>query len=208
MSPKQNIVNIAAQISAIETSSLLFHKNRFLALLKRGNCVVNLVKDNVSEEAVDMSISHSLTQLSITLEEILEYVVLFSKKDKYLAAHIIKYGSDEEQFLKWTERLQHFVVELDFAAKLVGIFDEVSDMDNFLQDIAALRLEMVEIVVLIHGTENEVLLKNLDDLIVHQHNVRATYQTKLSPTADIEIIPKKIKYENIIGHGGFRFINE
>jgi hypothetical protein len=207
MAAKHEVLKIYAQISAVDANGLLFHKNRFQALLGRVKSIVDLVDKGIEDNTHDTSLTQSLTLLSITFEEILEYLVLFSTKDRRLAAHIIKYGSDEEQFIKWTERLQHCMVELKLGVKVFDVFDEVSDLKDFHRDIVFLQNGILDMVVLLHGSDNVVLIKSLESLLGHQSSVRATYQTKTAPGADLEINPKKIKYDKVIGHGGITVFN-
>jgi hypothetical protein len=142
--------------------------------------------------------------LSITFEEIWEYAVLFSNSDRQLAAHIVRYGSDEEQFIKWNERLQHCVVELQLEIDELDVFNKLSDFQAFQKDLVLLKdkEKLTHLLSLIHGNNTEHLLKSMLNLLGHQNNVRATYQTKTDPNAPLVINPKKVSYVEVIGHGG------
>lgn len=113
------------------------------------------------------------------------------------------YGSDEEQFIKWNERLQHCVDSLGKSEKFSGDFDEEVDLDDFQNDLAFLKSSVGEIMTLVvEGTDVDALRKTLVNLLGHQSDIRSTYQTKTAPTASSELDPKKIRYEKIIGQGG------
>jgi hypothetical protein len=207
MSYKGDILKHAEALNAIDAEKLRYNKNRIILLLHRVKTVVDLVEKEVDESTRNLTVSQSLMMLSITLEEIWEYVVLFCSLDQQLAAHIVKYGSDEEQFIKWNERLQHCVAELHLDMDVLDVFNESSDFHAFQKDVAILKdkEEMVHLIVLLHGNNNEKMFETMGNLISHQTNVRTTYQTKTDPNAPMEINPKKVKYEEVIGHGGMPF---
>jgi hypothetical protein len=163
-----------------------------------------MVKKEVDGATRNVTVIQSLMMLSITLEEIREYAVLFSKSDKQLAAHMVKYGSDEEQFIKWNERLQHCVVELQLEIDLLDVFNKLSEFQAFQKDLDLLKdkEKMVHLIGLINGNNNEHLMKSMLNLLGHQSNVRDTYQTKTDPNAPMVIDPKKVSYVEVIGHGG------
>jgi hypothetical protein len=74
-------------------------------------------------------------------------------------------------------------------------------------DIGILQSGIVEMLILLHGRDNEVLLKTVNALLGHQSDMRSTYRAKSDPTSTLEINPKKIKYERVIGHGGMRIFD-
>jgi hypothetical protein len=204
MSCKGDILKQAEALNAIDGEKLRYNKNRLLLLLQRVKTVVDQVEKDVDESTRNLTVSQSLMMLSITLEEIWEYVILFCSLDQQLAAHIVKYGSDEEQFIKWNERLQHCAAELNLEIDVLDVFNETSDFHAFQKDVAILKEkeEMVHLIVLLHGKNNEKIFQAMDNLISHQTNVRSTYQSKTDPNAPMEINSKKVKYEEVIGHGG------
>ena len=203
MSTKREVLKLADQINAADSGKLVFHKERFQTLLKRVKLIANLLdSSNLIDSTRDLITCQALMALSITLEEILDYVALFSSADSQLASHIIKYGSDEEQFIKWTERLQHCAVELKLDDDVFDCFDELADFQDFQKDLAFLKKGIMKIIVLLNGNDNDVLYKSLEALVGHQSQVRSTYQTKTAPNANEEINPKKIKYDKVIGQGG------
>jgi hypothetical protein len=205
MSNIRDLLKLAEALNAIDCETLHYNKNRILLLLKRVKITVDLVEKNITAPTVDMAQSQSIMLLCITLEEILEYANLFSKSDQALAGHIVKYGSDEEQFIKWNERLQHCAAEMDLEVDVFDVFNDKSDITAFENDIARMKDDMLNIVVLLYGANNEGLLKAMENLLKHQTNVRATYQTKTAPDASLTINPKRVKYECVIGHGGILF---
>ena len=201
MAYKRQIIEISEKLNAVDINTFLFHQNRLSILLKRVKTIVDLVK-NISESTHDLVKNQSMMLLLISVEEIFDYVVLFSTSDKQLAAHIVKYGSDEEQFIKWNERLQHCVAELKLEINEFDVFDEASDFHAFQKDLAHLKGEILNVAVIFHGKNNEHLIKSLQGLVQHQSKVRSTYQTKTAPDAPLEMNPKKFKFERIIGCGG------
>ena len=98
-------------------------------------------KDAVTMQAFDL--------LFTTLEDIKDYVVVFSTKNAVLANRIIIYGSDEEQFIKWSERLQHCIDTLGKSNKLTGVFDEKVDLKDFESDVTELRKSLDDILQLV-----------------------------------------------------------
>jgi hypothetical protein len=206
MSSKELIAAKSKDI--LETSNqVLFHKKRFATLCKRIEIVVDIVKSIDGRDAVTMQ---AFDFLYTTLEDIKDYVVVFSTKNAVLANRVIIYGSDEEQFIKWSERFQHCIDTLGKSNKLAGVFDQKVDLKDFESDVSELRKSLGDIIHLLENENNAAhmaqLMKNVEGLIGHQTRVRATYQTKTAPTAAIEIDPKKIKYEEIIGRGGRSFV--
>lgn len=73
--------------------------------------------------------------------------------------------------------------------------------------MSALNSGLLDIVALVLKGKNSAnaakLRKSLAGLLDHQSDIRSTYQTKTSPNAALEIDPKKVKYEEIIGRGGY-----
>jgi hypothetical protein len=210
MTSKPDIIKLAHSLYEINVEKLHFNKNRLTLLLRRSKKVVDRVEKQVDTSKNFLTVSQALALLYVTLEEILEYAILFSNSDKQLAAHIVKYGSDEEQFTKWNERLQHCIAELQLDMDVFDVFNESSDFHAFEKDVALLKDkdEMIKIIQLLHGANDEGLVKSIDVLVNHQSNVRSTYQTITAPDASLEIDPKRVKYEVVIGHGGkFGFIN-
>jgi hypothetical protein len=199
---------IAANSTAIlETSNkVLFHKKRFATLCKRIEIVADIVKSIDGKDAVTMQ---AFDLLFTTLEDIKDYVVVFSTKNAVLANRIIIYGSDEEQFIKWSERFQHCIDTLGKSNKLAGVFDDKVDLKDFESDAMELRKSLGDILQLADNEKITSYLAQLvlavEGLIGHQSRVRSTYQTKTAPNATIELNPKKIKYEAIIGREGRSF---
>ena len=75
-------------------------------MAKRVQTVVDLINNNWSDTR-DVSLLQAVDLLNATLDEIKDFMVVFTVKNEYLANHVVMYGSDEEQFVKWNERLQH-----------------------------------------------------------------------------------------------------
>ena len=208
MSIIQNLNDVSKQLFSKNNDNLLFHKHRSGRLLKRVVLVVRAIK--VSENTKDPKILQVADLLATTLEEIRDYMTLFSTKNTVLAKHVVIYGSDEEQFIKWGERLQHCVDTFGESASFIGVFDEEIDVQDFQKDLVFLKSRMNEILaLLVEDAESKGsnvspvdLIKTMESLIGHQANVRSTYKTKTAPTEALEIDPKKIKYEMIIGQGG------
>jgi hypothetical protein len=203
MSSKELIIQKSVGILAL-FDNVLLHKKRFATLCKRMEAVVNIVKS--IENSKDAATSQAFDFLYTTLEDIKDYVVVFSTKNAVLSNRIIIYGSDEEQFIKWSERFQHCVDTLGKSAQLIGVFDDKVDLSDFEGDVAELKRSLGDIMHELDNDNNAAhsaqLMKNVEGLIAHQTKVRATYQTKTAPTAAIEINPKKIRYDKIIGRGG------
>ena len=193
------------EIQILNKNGLLYHKHRFATLTNRVEKVVDLIKSNASDTR-DISLLQAMDILNTTLDEVKDLMLVFRLKNANLANHIVMYGSDEEQFVKWNERLQHCVDSLGQSGKISDVFDQNVDLQNFEDDMKVLRADLLELVMLIlkgKDTVNAVALrKSLEGLLGHQSDIRATYQTKTSPKEALEIDPLKVKYEVIIGRGG------
>jgi hypothetical protein len=202
MTTKEAIAQKSIDILA-SSNQVLFHKKRFATLCKRIETVVNIVK---GIDATDTTTIQAFDFLYTTLEDIKDYVTIFSTKNTVLANRVIIYGSDEEQFIKWNERFQHCIDTLGKSDRLGNVFDEKVDLKDFETDVSELRKSLRDIMLLLENDNISAhlaqLLRTVEGLIGHQTMVRATYQTKTAPTAAIEINPKRIKYEEIIGRGG------
>jgi hypothetical protein len=198
MSSKNSVISLALEIVQ-SSSKVLFHQNRFKTLSKRIDIILDIVKTThpIVPQAIDF--------LYGTLEDIKENLVLFSEKNALVANRIIIYGTDEEQFIKWGERMQHCIDIMGKSDKLFGVFDQKVDLKDFEGDAEDLRKSLVEILGLVGDKKVELtrLYKTLESLVGHQTNVRSTYQTKSAPTAALEMDHRKVKYEKIIGRGGF-----
>jgi hypothetical protein len=204
MYTKAAILKLYEQISAYDVSKLFFHRCRFETLKKRVEFVVDIVEETTKD---DTSASETFLLICITLEEVLEYLVLFSNKSKELASHILKYASDEEQFSKWADRLKHCMAEMKLDAKKFEAFDKLAGERDYEMDVGILQCGIVEMLILLHGRDNEVLLKTVNALVSHQSNMRSTYRAKTDPTSTLEINPKKIVYDTVIGHGSMNMFD-
>jgi hypothetical protein len=207
MSSKDSITTLASEIAA-SVNLVLFHKNRFATLAKRVETVVEIIKGDI-DNSKNTVVTQAMDFLVGTLEDIKENMMLFSEKNALLANRIIIYGTDEEQFIKWGERIQHCVDTIGKSAKLAGVFDEKIDLMDFKRDAEDLKKSLLEILVLVGGKNVDLkqLSKTLESLVGHQTDVRSTYQTKTSPTAALEMDPRKVKYDKIIGRGGIFWYN-
>lgn len=201
MTTKGAVLKIYSELNQIPVDHLLFFKNRFRTLLTRGKKIADLIETCKYDEN-DIMIQQTLDLLGATFEEVGEYIFLFSTKTNALANHIIMYGSDEEQFVKWGERLQHCVDGLGLNSQLSDTFNDEIDYRDFNQDLEDLRSGLVEILemVLVGSTKIDIatLIKSLESMLGQQSRMRSTYQTKTAPTAALEINPKKIRYEKIV----------
>lgn len=174
-------------------------------MTRRVKLAVDLISAKVSDNVTDMSITQTLFLLHTTVEEIKDYMDLFSVENASLANHVFKLGSDEEQFVKWNERLQHCVEELGLGnmIKSEGLVDERVDLDDFQQDLVFMKSKLNQIAdILYKDGDAKTAVKYLQDFLKQQSEARSTYKTKTAPTAALEIDSKKIKYDKVIGHGG------
>jgi hypothetical protein len=215
------------QILAISTEILesaprvIIFKNRFATLCKRIGTVVNIFRDI---DGTDTVTCQAFDFLNATLEDIRDYLIVLSTKNTVLANRVVIYGSDEEQFIKWNERLQHCIESVGASQLVVGVFNESIDLSDFEKDVTELRKSLGDIMQLVingrnadkvtvdamtrdtaHTIDVKQLMKTLEALVGHQTIVRSTYQTKTAPSAALEIDPEKIKYETVIGRGGRLF---
>ena len=92
---------------------------------------------------------------------------------------------------------------LQLDIKILAVFNEL----DFQKDVAFLQSNILVIAALFNGTENFDFYKSMETLLQHQSVVRPTYQTKTAPNAALEINYKKVKYEEVIGHGGYFFLS-
>jgi hypothetical protein len=137
MSTRESILTKVEEISA-SVSRVLFHKNRVATLCQRLEIIGDIVKNDI-ETAKNPTTMQAMNLLYTTLEDIYDYIIIFSARNASLVNRIIIYGSDEEQYIKWGERLQHCVDSFGLSSKIVGVFDPIVDLKDFENDVVELR---------------------------------------------------------------------
>ena len=202
MATKKLIIERSAKI--IETSpKVLLHKNRISTLCKRVEAVRDITSNDNSSDALSMRVTDTL---SAALDDILDYLTICSTKDRILANRIIINGSDEEQFVKWNEQLQHCIENLGQGNKISSLFNAKEDLQDFDHDVVMMGKLLPGILSCVADGKDAShfarLLESVKALIIHQSNYRSTYQTKTDPSAAFEMDPAKVKYEAKIGKGG------
>jgi predicted Ser/Thr protein kinase len=157
------------------------------------------------------------------LEDIHLHIDRFTKRDKSLALRVIHYGSDEEEFVKLNERLQHCISELNLAVNMAQLFEQEQDEQDFKNDVEDLKSQQQEILSALENIseqqnqisgqidqgKNQIIFQmqvemlKLAELIKHQAAVRSTYVSKRSPTASLHIEYSQLSFDEVIGKGGF-----
>ena len=97
-----NIENLAklSQINLNRIETLLKRINLFLILLTS-------IQSAGTLNLFDPNISISILIFRALLEELKDYLLKISKKDKTLLIHLIKSGADEEIFIKFNESIKN-----------------------------------------------------------------------------------------------------
>jgi hypothetical protein len=206
MSVNDDHQEICARLSSFNLDTLLFHHRRFRTLLRRVTTVADLVKANVSETN-NTVIHHTVGLFYTTIEEIIDFAQIFITKTPLLASRVIKYGSDEEQFIKWNERIQHCVEELGLGELVKNgvLVDEKEDLQDYENDVESLRSGLADILRLVYdGDRMNRMLNTLGSLLTDQAKMRLSYKTKTAPNDVLEIDPARVKYDKVIGHGGIK----
>jgi hypothetical protein len=66
-------------------------------------------------DKLDLHSKSNMNLFSATVDDILEYFKLLSENSSALTSHLLKYGSYEECFYKWNERLRLIFVSLNMG---------------------------------------------------------------------------------------------
>ena len=133
-----------------------------------------------------------LSLLTVTVDDLVDYFKLISLKSTALSAHLVKYGSDEECFSKWNERLRLISQELKIASA-EELFDMNCDQQDLQDDIKRLRGILPSLAK--NSLEEAKIVTQLD---AQKTNVYKTVHIKDN---GIVIQAKSIRYEKLLGNG-------
>ena len=180
---------------------VLVFRERSARLASRLAAIVEKVPqitDADTSEKMKSPITASIQLLDVTVDDIIEYFRMLSLKSPALIAHLLKYGSDEECFYKWNERLRLLsnTFNMDFSTSDGGIFDPTLDGQDKQQDVKRLRDIMPS---LTNSTQNQ---KDILSLLDSQET--NTFKTVRRMECSVMIKANSIKYDKILGQGMFK----
>jgi hypothetical protein len=152
----------------------------------------NIPKIEGRSDQVEMHGKAMFTLLSVTVEDVIDYYKMLSEKTQGLVSHLLKYGSDEECFCKWNERLQLISSTLGMTG-IAGIFDVKVDRQDLRDDVKHLR-ENIKIITRIRDEGNGI------SMLLDSQQTNA-YKTIQNVDGDIIIKANMIKYDRVLGMG-------
>lgn len=173
-------------------SHLLIFLQRSNRLATRLLQIIALVSTKYSNpDQTDLYTQTTINLLTVTVDDVLDYFKALTVKSPALDAHLLKYGSDEECFYKWNERLRLISVTLGLEGTL-KIFDVSVDHQDLKDDIKSIRDNLQSI------TSNNSNQKHILALISSQEtNMFKTVQN----VEKMAIKAKCIKYDKLLGSG-------
>ena len=119
-----------------------------------------------------------------------------------MGKRVMRFGSDEETFLKWDETLKTCGVGL----QLVGDeqFDAAEDQHDFDQDMEYLQSNLIGNLSNVPGLIGtvEMAVEANQKLLEQQKTDRTQYKTQVAVKAENGFNVKLIKFEKIVGIGG------
>jgi Protein tyrosine and serine/threonine kinase len=201
--------------------SVILHQYRFRRLSVRVKAVqahLTPLFDQTQTVLKNPEMVNFVLLLKTSLEDTLTFSKRFLKNDRKLAIRIFKFGSDEEEFIKLSERIENCITALSLPVDL-AIFKHALDDEDFLADCKTLKTHSVEILSLLTAKskdreKTDRMVQNLAKLVSEQDSVRAMYRNKRPIAADINLDEKDVEYLEVIGAGSFgqvfrgRFKNE
>ena len=185
--------NYAVNIKNAIARVLIF-RQRSNRLVSRLLHILDNVPKVIDDRNQDLPAKSSLLSLlTVTVDDLVDYFKLISLKSTALSAHLLKYGSDNELFSKWNERLRLISQELKIASA-EELFDENCDQD-LQDDIKGLRDLLPSLAK--NPVEEAAIVKLLD---AQQTNAFKTFHFEDN---GIVIQAKSIKYDKLLGKGIF-----
>ena len=183
--------NYAVKIKNAIALVLIFRRR-----CKRLSSRLLYILDNIPKLAddgnQDIITEPMLSLLKVTVDDLVEYFKMMSLKSRALSAHLLKYGSDEENFSKWNERLRLISQEMKIALpeELLDANGEQKDLDEDIKSLGDLLPSLSN-----DAVEKAAILKLLDA------QKKNAFKTLLLEDNGIIIQAKSIKYENLLGSG-------
>ena len=168
---------------------------------------------DVSNTAKDNRLKNYIILLKTCLEDVDLELKRYIEKNRLLAIRVEKVGTDEEEFIKLSERLENCVLELQL--KIDKVFSRDDDREDFEADVLDLDNKTDELlkchsVTLGNAqTMSEKIVKQISDkrkeqlkeLIDQQINSRHSYYSIRQLGSDIFIPPEGLSFEKIVGKG-------
>lgn len=171
-------------------SAVLIYKARSTRLATRLIKVIDHIPKKSS--ASDLHITTNINLLSVTKDDILAYYKLISETSPELVSHLLKYGSDEECFYKWNERLR--LISIIFNVPGIStVFDTKVDRQDLRDDVVHLH-ENTGFVTKVTAEKDGIkaLLSNQET---------KAYKTVQNVDIGIVIKAKMIRYDRVLGKG-------
>ena len=139
------------QINASVSKVLVFHKRseRLASRLLKILDGVPTILGKIAE--ADLYTKSNVNLLTVTVIDVVEYYALLSEQSPSLTTHLLKYGSDEECFFKWNERLKLILATLSLESCL-KLFEAKVDRQDLEEDIKFLRANLDKFVAKERGS--------------------------------------------------------
>lgn len=184
------------QINASVSKVLVFHKRseRLASRLLKILDGVPTILGKIAE--ADLYTKSNVNLLTVTVIDVVEYYALLSEQSPSLTTHLLKYGSDEECFFKWNERLKLILATLSLESCL-KLFEAKVDRQDLEEDIKFLRANLDKFVAKENAGQKSILIL-LDSQGTH------AFKTINNVEKGINIKSKSIKYDKLRGNGKVR----
>ena len=190
--------------------SVILHQNRFRRLstkIKAVQAHITPLFDQTQTVLKDPQMLNYVLLLKTSLEDTLTFSKRFLKNDRKLAIRVFKFGSDEEEFIKLSERVENCITALNLPVD-IGIFKHSFDDEDFFADCKALKTHAAEILSLLAGKlkdreKTERMTQQLIKLMAEQEAARGLYRNKRPLASDITLDENDVEYLEVIGSGSF-----
>ena len=137
------------------------------------------------------------------LEDVSAHVKKYLVKDEKLSRLLLKHGTGEEDFVKLNERLMHCVDELQLPLKMDEAFNPSDDADDFLKDVESIKANIRSLMVMHDKQETDKCIDAYFHLVEKQKKERESYKSKRLANAKINIDLVDLKFDKVVGNGGF-----
>lgn len=151
-----------------------------------------LEKSQIITPQTDLHSKANINLLPVTADDIMEYFELLSDYSPGLVRHLQKYGSDEECFYKWHERLRLIGVAVGVNG-IPDIFDLKVDSEDLRHDTFQLRQSIDSIT---SDVQDQEAIKKM---LLSQETI--AYKTIPNNDSGVTIKAKMIKYDRLLGKG-------
>jgi hypothetical protein len=115
---------------------LKLNLERSRTLANRISLVVEQATPLLHAPITDLRTKPNLVLLVVLIEEVYEYVTIFSSHSRSTIDHLVP---DEELYCKWNERLQFIILSLNLNLDINVVFNKKEDQMDLRADIVSPR---------------------------------------------------------------------